>query len=387
MAAFNAVRNPTMPVQRILESDWKQRFRRRLLAWYGRNARDLPWRATRDPYRIWISEVMLQQTQVETVKPYYQRFLKVLPNLRALAACRERKVLKLWEGLGYYRRARQLREAARIIVSEHGGRFPNDLTTARQLPGIGRYTAGAILSIAFDRRVPILEANSTRLLSRLIAYRGEVGKAEGQRILWGAAEELLPRRDVGRFNQALMELGSTVCKPQVPSCPRCPARDLCTAHAHGLEASVPRMGAPMRMETIHEAAIVIWRDGRVLLLQCPEGGRWAGLWDFPRYRMEARVGASDKEDANVWLELESRIRQMTGIVVKTEKRIKTIKHGVTRFRITLYCFAATYVSGRPRHELGAPIKWIRPADLKNYPLNTTGRALSEMCAPRADATI
>ena len=201
-------------------------FRRRLRAWYARNARDLPWRRTGgDPYAIWLSEVMLQQTQAATVTAYFERFLIALPNVEALAAARVEKVLRLWEGLGYYRRARQLHQAARLIVERHGGRFPRDVNELRRLPGVGRYTAGAIASIAFDQPAPILEANTIRLFSRLLAYRGQPDSAAGQRLGWAMAEAVLPRRRPGQFNSALMELGSEVCRPREPALRRLPRRD------------------------------------------------------------------------------------------------------------------------------------------------------------------
>ena len=174
------------------DSAWLRTFRRKLRAWYARHARDLPWRGTRDPYTVWLSEIMLQQTQVETVKPYFRRFLAALPTIEALAQAEEQQVLRLWEGLGYYRRARQLHQAARQIVAEHGGRFPTDPQAVERLPGIGRYTAGAILSIAFDQRRPILEANTLRVFSRLLAYDGQTASSAGQKLLWAAAEAVLP---------------------------------------------------------------------------------------------------------------------------------------------------------------------------------------------------
>ncbi|MGI9427831.1 MAG: A/G-specific adenine glycosylase, partial [Bythopirellula sp.] len=212
------------------DAKWKQTLRRRLLTWYSKHARDLPWRKSNNPYRVWVSEVMLQQTQVETVKPYFQRFMKAFPTVRKLALADEQHVLRLWEGLGYYRRARGLHAAARKIVSEHRGRFPRDVETLQTLPGIGRYTAGAIVSIAYDQRAPILEANTIRLLARLIGYRDDPTKTAGQKLLWQTAEEVLPRKDIARFNQALMELGSLVCKPANPICPECPLESLCIAH-------------------------------------------------------------------------------------------------------------------------------------------------------------
>ena len=188
---------------------WRRSFRRRLLAWYDAHARDLPWRrADGDPYAVWLSEIMLQQTQVATVKAYFERFLAAMPTVEKLAAADEHDVLRLWEGLGYYRRARQLHQAARLICSRHGGRFPRDIDQLRRLPGIGRYTAGAILSIAFDQPQPILEANTSRLFSRLLAWSGDAASTAGQKLGWAMAEAVVPRRHPGRFNQALMELGA-----------------------------------------------------------------------------------------------------------------------------------------------------------------------------------
>ena len=226
---------------------------------------------------------MLQQTQVGTVIGYFDRFLAAFPTIEALAAADEHDVLRLWEGLGYYRRARQLQQAAKIIVAEHGGRFPRDPEIVRRLPGIGRYTAGAILSIAFDAREPILEANTLRLLSRLLAYDGDPRSAEGQRLLWAMAEAVLPRRGSGRMNQALMELGSEVCAARTPRCEDCPVAALCRANQQGRQLEIPRPKAKRAIEAVRQAAVIVRRRGRVLLLRWPEGRRFARLWDFPRF--------------------------------------------------------------------------------------------------------
>ena len=200
-------------------------------------------------------------------------------------------MLRLWEGLGYYRRARQLQAAAKTIVAEHGGRFPRDIESLKALPGIGRYTAGAIASIAFDQRAPILEANTIRLLSRLIAYRDDPLKAAGQRILWQTAADILPQKNVARFNQALMELGSLVCTPTDPRCDECPLAGVCAAYADDLQHQIPRAKAKQAYTDLREAAVVIRRNGRVLIRRCGEGERWAGLWDFPRFACRSRGAA------------------------------------------------------------------------------------------------
>lgn len=353
---------------------WKQQFRRRLLAWYRRHARDLEWRRSRDPYRVWISEIMLQQTQVATVADYFPRFIAAFPTVSALAAAGEQQVLRLWEGLGYYRRARQLHRAAAVIVREHGGRFPRDPHAVRRLPGIGRYTAGAILSIAFDAREPIVEANTLRLLSRLLAYRGDPRQTAGQKLLWNLAEDLLPRRESGVFNQALMELGGLICKPRDPACGVCPVRRLCPTHRDGLQQVVPLAKAPPRVEQVREAAVVVRRRGRVLLIERRPGERWAGLWDFPRFPIDASFGDGGTA-------LADKVADLTGVACRPRELLTTLKHGVTRFRITLECHLADYLRMVPGRIANRPkVAWVSPDALEPYPLSVTGRKLARLIA-------
>jgi len=358
----------------LFDAPTRRSFRGKLLRWFGRNARDLPWRRTRDPYAVWLSEIMLQQTQVATVRGYYERFLERFPTVGSLAQSNEHDVLRLWEGLGYYRRARQLHRAAQIVVSEHGGRFPRELEAVRRLPGIGRYTAGAILSIAFDARVPILEANSQRLLSRLAAYSGNPASSEGQRLLWQLAELLLPRKKTGQFNQALMELGSGLCTPRAPRCPECPVATLCEARRRGLQAVIPTPKSRDSATLRHEAAVLLRRRGRILVIRCPEGGRWAGLWDFPRVALESESPPARTR------ELVEKVRSLTGITIEVGERLQTLRHGVTRYRITLECYAGRCVTVDSPPD-GAHIKWLPPAELAHYPLSATGRKLARWVEP------
>ncbi len=354
---------------------WRRLLRRRLLHWFAENARDLPWRKSRNPYRIWVSEIMLQQTQVATVEPYFRRFIKAFPTVRALARADEQQVLRLWEGLGYYRRARQMHQAAQTIVAEHKGRFPTEIEAVLRLPGIGRYTAGAILSIALDVRVPIIEANTLRLWSRLLAFRGDPRSAAGQRMLWDTAEQILPRRHVGQLNQALMELGSLVCTPRDPSCQACPLATLCAARAGGLQHKIPRSAPKQSFLDVREAAVVVRKRGQVLLRRCGSGERWAGLWDFPRFTVDVASRTAAES------EVVEKVRQQTGVLVESLEHLTTIKHGVTRYRITLDCHVAKYVSGRTRSGNGAVLKWVQPAALADYPLSTTGRKLARLVWP------
>ncbi|MCL4207743.1 MAG: A/G-specific adenine glycosylase [Pirellulaceae bacterium] len=351
------------------DAAWLRRIRRRLLAWFRRHARDLPWRHTRDPYAVWVSEIMLQQTQVASVIGYYARFLQAFPNIADLAAADEQQVLRQWEGLGYYRRARQMHQAARVIVERHGGQFPRDPETIRGLPGIGRYTAGAIASIAWDASEPILEANTIRLYSRLLAYRDDPARSEGQRTLWTFAAQLLPRQDCGAFNQALMELGSEICTPRNPQCPHCPVQQLCPTHAAGLQDEIPLPSKRTVYEELLEAALVVRRNDCVLLRCCGPGERWAGMWDFPRFPIRRPRGKAFVAEA---------VRQtaeLTGQRVALGEHLTTIKHGVTRYRITLVCHEARWIDGPPDRD---DLRWVEPSHLDQIPLNVTSRKISRI---------
>ena len=351
---------------------FKRKLRTRLLRWYDRSRRELPWRATRDPYHVWISEIMLQQTQVATVVPYFERFVAEFPSIAELAAASEEQVLRAWEGLGYYRRARHLHQAAGQIVRDHQGQFPASSEEVQALPGIGRYTAGAILSIAWDQRLPILEANTLRLYSRLLGYRDDPRSSAGQSALWKAAESWLPTQRVGDFNQALMELGSRICTPRDPDCDNCPLAELCAARRLGLQAEIPLPPRKPQIESVRQAAVVVRRNQEVLLLRRDDAPRWAGMWDFPRFELEATDprGMAD--------ELARRVAETAGVKIERPAPLSTLRHGVTRFRITLECFTAE--CGR---QLAKPAglterRWVKPAELEPFPLSVTGRKLARL---------
>ena len=340
---------------------------RRLLAWYATNARDLPWRRSRDPYRVWVSEIMLQQTVVATVIPYFERFLARFPTVTALAGAPEEEVLRQWEGLGYYRRARQLHRAAGVVCAEHAGQFPCDAESVRALPGIGRYTAGAILSIAFDQPQPILEANTIRLLARLTAFAGDTHSTAGQRLLWETAEQLLPRREAGRFNQALMELGSQVCMPREPRCDVCPLAALCPTRRWQLADRIPAQRPRPQIEAVREAAVVVWRGEKVLIVRRQPGERWAGLWDFPRFALLPEAAA--QLDG----QLVSGVKDRAGIRIRPGELLTTIRHSVTRFRISLECYEAVYVAKAGRGAALAETRWVDPHKLSEVPLSTSAQ--------------
>ena len=351
---------------------WKSAFRRRLLNWFRRNARDLPWRRKKTPYRIWVSEIMLQQTQVATVVEYYRRFLRRFPNVKALAAAEQADVLKLWEGLGYYRRARQMHAAAQQIVERHHGVFPSDFESVLALPGIGRYSAGAILSISQDQRLPILEGNTIRLFARLLEMIDDPRLSANQKLLWQFSDDILPRKDCGDFNQALMELGSEICQPQNPVCVRCPVKNLCPTFVKGLQAVIPAPSRKLNYEAIDEAVVLVKRRGKYLVRLCRAGERWAGLWDFPRFKLlepgyEVRLETLKRE-----------LKCLTGLSTEISSCDHQIKHAVTRFKITLHCFQAKTVSGRLKSL--KELSWKTKSELEELAMSTTGRKITKKIA-------
>ncbi len=342
-------------------------LRKSIIAWFGANARPLPWRENRDAYQIWISEVMLQQTQVATVIPYFHRFLAAYPTLADLANANEHDVLRLWEGLGYYRRARDLLKAARILHEAGFDTVPNDVERVSSLPGFGRYTTNAVLSQAYDARLPILEANSIRLLCRLFGIETDPKSTTTQKQLWQLAESLLPQKNIGHFNQALMELGALVCKP-APVCVQCPLKRHCQANQQGRTSEIPLRAKSKQITAITEVAVVIVRGDCVLLVRRPPVGRWANLWEFPH---EPHADASDRR-ATV-----ARLLNEMGITATIDAEIATICHSVTRFRITLTALCVAYQSGSflttqyPEHA------WVRVDELAGFPLSAPQRRLAK----------
>src|ERR1043166_6919155 len=257
-------------------------IQRRLLNWFRRNKRPLPWRRNRSPYRVWLSEIMLQQTQVATVIPYYERFLRRFPTVQSLANDPLQNVLALWSGLGYYSRARNLHRAAQLIVNQYGGKFPQNIDELRKIPGIGRYTAGAIASIAFGRPEAVVDGNVTRVLSRLFDIKNDVATPAGRAQIWALAENLLPKTRCGDHNEALMELGAVVCLPgDVARCRQCPLKTQCAARQRRTTASQPVNGKSLRVRSETHVIIALYRKGRWLCRRRPAKGLWAGLWELP----------------------------------------------------------------------------------------------------------
>ncbi len=343
-------------------------YSERLLEWYSKNGRQLPWRGVKDPYAVWVSEIMLQQTRVETVVPYFERWMARFPDVRTLAEAAEQEVLAAWEGLGYYSRARNLHKAARIVQMDLGGKLPDDPATLRRLPGIGRYTAAAIASIAFGRDVAALDGNIRRVLARLFDVTEPADLPPGEKILWSLAQAHLPPGRAGDYNQALMDLGATVCLPHMPACLPCPLRDLCKARSLDLQEQRPVLKPKAEVPHYTVTAAVLRRDGKVLLAKRPSRGLLGGLWEFPGGKVE---GGETQAEA-----LRRELREELGVEVRVGEAFGVYRHAYTHFHITLHAYLCELVRGRPRPLEAAELAWIAPGDLGNYPMGKVDRQIA-----------
>jgi len=341
----------------------------RLLAWYGSCGRDLPWRHTRDPYRIWLSEIMLQQTTVTAVIPYYQRFLAVFPEVAALASAPPERVIELWAGLGYYSRARNLQRTAQMVVGEHRGRFPATVEVLETLPGIGRSTAGAIVAIAFDRPAPILDGNVRRVLVRLFALAGDPRNARAEKQLWAWAEALTSRDRPHDYAQAIMDLGATVCTPRDPACPACPLASLCQARRQGLEMLLPAARTRQPVPVRRQVALFIERGGCYLVRPRPAEGFLGGLWEFP---------VVDLCTGELPLAAAGRLAAELGLVGR-RKEIGRLKHAYSHFTLELELVRMSVgVNDRVADGIW---HWQTPEQLAATPLHGAHRKALERLAP------
>jgi A/G-specific adenine glycosylase len=346
-------------------------FRARLLHWYDVHRRDLPWRAEGepDPYRVWLSEVMLQQTRVETVKPYFRRWLERFPTLGALAEAPQDEVLKAWEGLGYYSRARNFHRAAREVVERYGGEVPGDVEAFRALPGVGRYTAGAVLSIAFGRAEPVVDGNVRRVFARLL---DDPDPKDGA--LWGVAEALVEGERPGDLNQAVMELGATVCVPRNPRCGECPVRGFCAAFTAGTQSQRPAPKKPKPVPHEDTAVAVVEREGRFLLVRRPLDARLGGMWGFPavvRKRGE-EVGAA----------AERAVREGVGAGVRAGDALGVVEHGFTHVRVTYRAVRCAWGGGEPVPLRYDACAWATEEELAGYALPVAQRKIAVLATER-----
>jgi len=344
----------------------------KLLKWYHLNQRTLPWRGHPDPYAVWVSEIMLQQTRVETVIPYFEKWMRLFPTITSLAHASEQSVLNAWEGLGYYSRARNLHKAAQIVAEQYQGEIPRDLDELRKLPGIGRYTLGAIASIAFDMNVPALDGNIKRVYARVFDIAEPVDSPGGDKLLWELAEKSLPKKDAGDYNQALMDLGATICVPKNPRCLICPLMKLCKARENGTQnqrpVKLPKKSVPHH---IHVAG-VIENKGKVLLARRPSKGLLGGMWEFPNGRVDGQnplegLASALKTGYNL------RLRETRSKIRKT-KAIGLIHHGYSHFSVSVHVYPCDVVSV-PRAE---NLRWVSLKDLEMYPMGKIDRQIANL---------
>ncbi len=346
----------------------KNLLSRQLLKWYRHNQRSLPWRKTCDPYRIWVSEIMLQQTQVDTVIPYYHRFLKAFPTVSSLARAPLQDVLKAWENLGYYSRARNIHAASKVIVKKFSGRIPDNPEEIKTLPGIGLYTAGAILSIAYGQALPAVDGNVRRILCRLFAIRKPIDNAHEQKQLQKLAASLIPIRHPGDFNQALMDLGATICKPKNPDCTCCPVANLCQVRIKNLQnvLSIIRK-APAIPRRLAAAAVIRDSKGMLLVVQRPSSGLLASLWKLP--------GGFIKAGEDTEKSLRHSVKEELGIAIRPGKHLASVNHTYTHFRITLHAYECRLLKGIPKTLGCQNWQWVSLTDLKKLPMSKIDRMI------------
>ena len=333
-------------------------IRNRLNSWYGKNKRDLPWRATKDPYHIWISEVMAQQTRVSAVIPYYLEFIRRFPHIQDLASADLDRVLKLWEGLGYYARARNLHRAAQIVTQEMDGQVPDDIPGFRKLPGVGDYIGAAVQSMAFGRAAAVVDGNVKRVLARLFCLDVPVNHYSSHGRFLPYAEALLDPDDPGTFNQAIMELGALVCTPKTPSCSLCPISKFCQALAQNQVNDFPRRLPSKQVPLVHIAAGIVQRNGKLLITRRKPEGLLGGLWEFPGGKL---MDGETPEQACA-----REIREETGLKVRVDAHLTTVSHAYTHFKIEMAVFTCTCLSGRVRLNGPVDFRWIRREDIDQF---------------------
>jgi A/G-specific adenine glycosylase len=338
--------------------------RRSLLRWYQRRSRALPWRESRSPYNVWLSEVMLQQTQIETVIPYYLRFLRKFPTVEHLASAPLERVLELWSGLGYYRRARNLHRAAQELVEKYGGQFPKDMRLVRSLPGVGDYTARAVLSIAYNQPFAVLDGNVARVMARLLALRGSLPQPEFRRVIEEELDLLLSRRSPGNFNQAMMELGETLCLPHSPRCSRCPLRKWCRGFQSDRPENYPEPQPRRQAEQWHMAAAVLYKNQQVLLSRGLEKGILDDLWNFP----SALAHTSNE----AMLLLEEKLRTLLGTVPLLKRSAHQLRHNITYRSIQVHVYKGAFAGRTPKDGL----RWFQPKSVESAAVSQLARKIA-----------
>lgn len=338
------------PLQ-VPDPEWISRYHEALKRWYAQHKRDLPWRRTDDPYAVWISEMMLQQTQVAQARPYFERFMARFPTVHSLAVAPMADILKLWEGLGYYARARNMGRAAKQIVAEFDGRTPDELTDLLKLPGIGPYTAAAVLSIAYGKNHAVVDGNVVRVLCRLMNLQNRPDTAQTRSLLSSLADQLLEQGAAADYNQAIMELGATVCVPKNPKCGICPVKQLCKGFAELEDPSVLPAKKPKKQRPHYtETAALIWRNNNLLIVRRPEKGLLGGLWEFPGCRVEPGEA--------IEASLRAHLLRVYGLAVSVCRPLASPRHAFTHFSITLHGIECDWLSGDPPADDERAVRWV-----------------------------
>jgi A/G-specific adenine glycosylase len=350
-----------------------------LLKWFSKNKRDLPWRRTKNPYHIWISEVMLQQTQVATVIPYYYRFLEKFPTIEALAQAPTNELMKCWEGLGYYARARNLQYAAQTVLREHGGKLPQARAALQTLKGFGAYTSASVASLAFGEDCAAIDGNVLRVFARLYAIQEDIRHAATKSKIEALATLNLPKGKAGEFNEALMELGATICTPKQPQCSACPLNQSCAAFQQDAVSSYP-FKSPKPKIPHHEIAIgIVQRGDKVLIALRPPEGLLGNLWEFPggkRERHESLAACCKRE-----------MEEETGLQVEVGERIAIVKHTYTHFKITLHAFLCRYVSGDASPKSSQEVRWVKIHELNQFAFPKANKSVINALLSRSESSV
>jgi len=345
-------------------------FSQKILDWYAQHARELPWRGHPDPYAVWVSEIMLQQTRVETVIPFFEKWMQRFPSVFELAAASQQEVLNFWEGLGYYARARNMQRAAQIIATEYQGKLPRTAQALQQLPGIGRYTAAAIASIAFGEDQAALDGNIRRVLARVFDIAEPARSPAGERRLWQLAAEHLPPGTAGDYNQALMDLGATICTPAAPDCPQCPVAELCQACALGIQEQRPVNQPKPKIPHYTVTAAVIQQDGKVFIAQRSAQGLLGGMWEFPGGKIEPG------ETLTACLKRE--ICEELNVDIEVGAPFGLYEHTYTHFKVTLHAFECELLNNDPpQAREHTALRWVRTAELDDYPMGKIDRQIAQ----------
>jgi A/G-specific adenine glycosylase len=346
----------------------KSKIANKLLRWYASRKRSLPWRDAPEPYAVWVAEIMAQQTRLESMLPYFERWMRRFPTVRALAEADEQDVLSLWEGLGYYRRARNLRKAAQVVMAEHGGRLPRDAASLQKLPGIGAYTAGAIASLAFGVDAPAVDGNAIRVLARVFNVELPAASSAGQKRFWELATQHLPKGQAAEYNQALMDLGAQVCTPRNPKCESCPLKRVCEAFALGVQEQRPVKVASPKIPLREYAAAVIEQRGQVLVVQRAGSGLLAGMWEFPNVQVSvAKIAKAGWRRA---------LQREFGLNVEPGAKIGSFEHTYSHFEARLQVYRSALNGLRPRVQSERPFQWVSVKKLGELPMGKLDRRVA-----------